>query len=62
MKPPVYPTRSPASSASSFFPAEWSQHVLQKRYRDPMRLKQTLDDMYGPGQYKVMVMLKRTAL
>jgi hypothetical protein len=47
-------TASPASS-SRFLPAGWSEHVLRKKYTDPMKLKESLDEIYGQGKYQVIV-------
>jgi hypothetical protein len=47
-------TASPASS-SSFLPTNWSEHVLRKKYTDPMKLKESLDEIYGQGKYQVIV-------
>lgn len=38
-----------------YFPPSWSGYVLRKRYTDPMKLKIALDEIYGPGKYRVVV-------
>ncbi len=50
----VVSTDSPASN-SSFLPTDWSEHMLRKRYTDPMKLKESLDEVYGQGKYQVIV-------
>ena len=50
----TYSTKSSPLSRSLLSPG-WSEHVLRKKYRDPMKLKEFLDGIYGPGQYKVIV-------
>jgi len=42
------------ASSNSYFPIGWSEHVLRKKYTDPMKLKESLDDIYGEGKYRVM--------
>lgn len=54
MTPSTDSTASPASS-SSFLPTGWSEHVLRKKYTDPMKLKESLDEIYGQGKYQVIV-------
>jgi hypothetical protein len=54
MDPSTDSTASPASS-SSFLPTGWSEHVLRKKYTDPMKLKESLDEIYGQGKYQVIV-------
>jgi hypothetical protein len=46
---------SPASASSRFLPTGWSENVLRKKYTDPMKLKESLDEIYGPGKYQVIV-------
>jgi hypothetical protein len=33
----------------------WSEHVFRKKYTDPMKLKESLDEIYGHGKYQVIV-------
>jgi len=47
-------THSRVSSQASLS-QDWSEHVLRKKYRDPMKLKQYLDNTYGEEHYKVTV-------
>jgi hypothetical protein len=47
---------SPASSSSGIATG-WSEHVLRKKYTDPMKLKECLDEAYGQGKYQVIVCL-----
>jgi hypothetical protein len=54
MTPLTDSTASPASS-SSFLPTGWLEHVLRKKYTDPMKLKESLDEIYGQGKYQVIV-------
>ncbi|KAK3387899.1 hypothetical protein B0H63DRAFT_471130 [Podospora didyma] len=53
-------TPSIASSAASIASsqassASWSENVLPKKYRDPLKLKETLNEIYGEGQYRVKI-------
>ncbi|KAF2465718.1 uncharacterized protein BDR25DRAFT_294748 [Lindgomyces ingoldianus] len=57
----TYSTESPLSSSSSIFPG-WSEHVLRKKYRDPGKLKESLDAIYGSSQYRVIVKADRWIL
>ncbi|ESA43537.1 uncharacterized protein NCU05354 [Neurospora crassa OR74A] len=34
-------------------PVQWYDHVLRKKYRDPLKLKQALTAMYGEGNYRI---------
>ena len=43
------------ASSSSFLPTGWSEHVLRKKYTDPMKLKESLDEIHGQGKYQVIV-------
>jgi hypothetical protein len=45
------------SKASSYtgLPSGWSEHVFRKKYTDPMKLKESLDEIYGQGKYQVIV-------
>lgn len=36
-------------------PVQWYDHVLRKKYRDPLKLKQALTAMYGEGNYRIKV-------
>ncbi|KAK0614871.1 hypothetical protein B0T17DRAFT_619723 [Bombardia bombarda] len=45
-------------SARSVTPTGWSEYVLRKKYRDPLKLKESLNYIFGSDQYK----LKLTAL
>jgi hypothetical protein len=54
MAPSTDSMASPASS-SSFLPTGWLEHVLRKKYTDPMKLKESLDEIYGQGKYQVIV-------
>lgn len=54
MTPPTDSATSPASS-SSLLPTGWSEHVLRKKYTDPMKLKESLDEIHGQGKYQVIV-------
>lgn len=40
-------------------PTQWHNHVLRKKYRDPLKLKQALTAMYGEGNYKIKVRADR---
>jgi len=42
-------------SSQASLSEDWSEHVLRKKYRDPMKLKQYLDNTYGEEHYKVTV-------
>jgi hypothetical protein len=33
----------------------WSEHVLRKKYTDPLKLKECLDELYGREKYQVVV-------
>jgi hypothetical protein len=46
---------SVTSSKSSATPPVWHEHVLRKKYRDLLKLKLTLDNLYGENQYKIKV-------
>jgi len=50
-----------SSTASSQFPG-WFQHILRKKYRDPARLKASLDDSFGEDMYRVLVRRDRYIL
>lgn len=39
----------------SGLPSGWSEHVFRKKYTDPMKLKESLDEIYGHGKYQVIV-------
>ena len=41
---------------------QWHNHVLRQKYRDPLKLKQALTEMYGEGNYKIKVRTERTLL
>ena len=41
-------------SPSALYPG-WSEHVLRKKYRDPRKLKESLDGIYGDEGYRVIV-------
>jgi hypothetical protein len=45
---------SPASGGSGLHKG-WSEHVLRKKYTDPMKLKESLDEIYGQEKYQVIV-------
>ncbi|KAI0126969.1 hypothetical protein BJ170DRAFT_630636 [Xylariales sp. AK1849] len=36
-------------------PPGWSDHMLRKKYRDPVKLKNYLDTVYGEGQYQISI-------
>ncbi|EGO56859.1 hypothetical protein NEUTE1DRAFT_84406 [Neurospora tetrasperma FGSC 2508] len=40
-------------------PVQWYDHVLRKKYRDPLKLKQALTAMYGEGNYRIKVRADR---
>lgn len=53
-------SRSSVASAHSA-QAGWVQHALRKKYRDPVKLRDTLDAMCGEGHYQVIVSAKPVA-
>ncbi|KAE9363919.1 hypothetical protein N431DRAFT_489747 [Stipitochalara longipes BDJ] len=42
------------ASSDSGQPSGWSEHVFRKKYTDPMKLKESLDEIYGQGKYQVI--------
>jgi hypothetical protein len=47
-------TESSPTSPSSIYPGWW-EHVMRKKYRDPVKLKEFLDQTYSPEQYHIIV-------
>ncbi|KAI0378688.1 hypothetical protein F5Y04DRAFT_143530 [Hypomontagnella monticulosa] len=42
--------------------ASWHNVVLKQKYNDPLKLKATLDGIYGKGQYRVTTRANRYIL
>ncbi|KAI1105657.1 hypothetical protein F4804DRAFT_331080 [Jackrogersella minutella] len=41
---------------------EWHEVVLKQKYNDPLKLKKSLDGLYGQGKYKVRTKANRYIL
>ncbi len=51
-------TESPIELSTNIvvsIPVTWHVVVLRQKYNDPLKLKNTLDTLYGEGNYKVKV-------
>jgi hypothetical protein len=51
-----------ASSRGSSRSQGWHEQILRQKYNDPRRLKEYLDEAYGPGNYLVKTKSNRWIL
>ncbi|KAK3684091.1 hypothetical protein B0T22DRAFT_469582 [Podospora appendiculata] len=50
------------STSSTTIASGWFDHVLRKKYRDPSKFKETLNRIYGEGDYQIKVRRDRWIL